>query len=304
MERVEVKVLHSEKRRAFGEAAMAWGVRALAATSIISVILIAGFIFGKALPAFAEIGVANLLFGTVWRPTDEPALYGIGAMIVGSLAVTVGAIVLSMPVGLAAAVGIMHFVPSRWQRLLRSFVLLLAGIPSIVYGFFGMMVMVPFVRDYGGGSGNGIVTAACLLALMVLPTVIAVSEASLAAVPETYYAGGRALGLSHERTVIGLLVPAARDGILAAGVLGIGRAVGETMAVIMVAGNQVHLPTSIWDGTRTLTANVVLEMGYAVDLHRDALVACGAVLFALILLVNAACLALRKRWGRKEVAMK
>lgn len=241
------------------------------------------------------IGLRDFLLGTSWRPTDAPPTYGIFPMIIGSMLVTLGAILMGGPVALAAAVCLSFFAPEKWRRLLRSLVLLLAGIPSIVYGFFGMVVMVPMVREYLGGNGNSVFTAALLLAIMILPTIISVSESALSTVPDRYYEGGRALGLTHERTVVGIMVPAASGGILASFVLGIGRAVGETMAVIMVAGNQAVIPSSLWEGTRTLTANVVLEMGYAADLHREALIATGAILFIMILLLNTLFLFLRER---------
>ena len=268
------------------EKLMSWTVHVMAAMSIICVFLIGLFIFAKGIPPMFTIGLRDFLLGTSWRPTDVPPTYGIFPMIIGSMLVTLGAILMGGPVALAAAVCLSFFAPEKWRRVLRSLVLLLAGIPSIVYGFFGMVVMVPMVREYLGGNGNSVFTAALLLAIMILPTIISVSESALSTVPDRYYEGGRALGLTHERTVVG---------ILASFVLGIGRAVGETMAVIMVAGNQAIIPSSLWDGTRTLTANVVLEMGYAADLHREALIATGAILFIMILLLNTLFLFLRER---------
>lgn len=273
-----------------------WLIRLMAMVSIVCVILIGFFIFFKGLPPIGEIGVKEFLFGHEWRPGDTPPSYGIFSMIIGSVLVTLGAIITGGPVGLAAAIYLAAFAPQRWRGGLRSLVLLLAGIPSIVYGFFGMVVMVPFVRAHFSGSGNSVFTAAILLGIMILPTIISVSESALTAVPERYYEAGRALGLTHERTVMGIMVPAANSGILASLVLGVGRAVGETMAVIMVAGNQAIIPKSIWDGTRTLTANIVLEMGYATDLHRDALISTGAILFILILALNSVFLYLREKW--------
>lgn len=277
------------------EKLMSWTVHVMAAMSIICVFLIGLFIFAKGIPPMFTIGLRDFLLGTSWRPTDVPPTYGIFPMIIGSMLVTLGAILMGGPVALAAAVCLSFFAPEKWRRVLRSLVLLLAGIPSIVYGFFGMVVMVPMVREYLGGNGNSVFTAALLLAIMILPTIISVSESALSTVPDRYYEGGRALGLTHERTVVGIMVPAASGGILASCVLGIGRAVGETMAVIMVAGNQAIIPSSLWDGTRTLTANVVLEMGYAADLHREALIATGAILFIMILLLNTLFLFLRER---------
>ncbi len=278
-----------------GEALMAWIIRLMAMVAIVSVALIGAFIFLKGIPPIFEIGLREFLLGREWRPGDVPPSYGIFSMLIGSVLVTVGAVLMGGPVGLAAAVYMSSFAPMKWRNSLSSLVLLLAGIPSIVYGFFGMVVLVPMVREYLGGNGNSVFTAALLLAIMILPTVISVSESSLSAVPERYYEAGRALGLTHERTVMGIIFPAASSGILASLVLGVGRAIGETMAVIMVAGNQAVIPESIWHGTRTLTANIVLEMGYAADLHRDALISTGAVLFILILALNSVFLYLRER---------
>lgn len=170
--------------------------------------------------------------------------------------------------------------------MLKPAIDLLAGIPSVVYGFFGLMVIVPFVRNVFGGNGSSILTASLLLGMMILPTIISVSETALNAVPQNYYEGSRALGATHERSVFLTMLPAAKSGIMAGIILGIGRAIGETMAVIMVAGNQARLPDSVLKGVRTLTANIVIEMGYATDLHRESLIATGVVLFVFILLIN------------------
>lgn len=275
---------------------MSYLVHIAALLSVCSVLLIGAFVFVQGVPPIGTIGIHEFFGGTEWRPGDEPPAYGIFPMIIGTLAVTLGALVMGGPIALGGAVCLAYFVPKSWQGFLRSMVLLLAGIPSIVYGFFGMVVLVPLVREYGSGTGNALFTAALLLGMMILPTILSVSEAALTAIPYRYYEAGRGLGLTHERTVMGVMVPAASGGILAAVVLGIGRAVGETMAVIMVAGNQAIIPTGIWDGVRTLTANIVLEMGYATDLHRDALVATGAVLFAIILIINSLFLYLRHKW--------
>lgn len=172
---------------------------------------------------------------------------------------------------------------------------LLAGIPSIVYGFFGLVVIVPLMQNLFGGSGKGMLTASVMLGIMILPTIINVSESALRAVPESYYEGSLALGATHERSVFSAVLPAARSGILAGVILGVGRAIGETMAVAMVAGNQPILPESILSGVRTLTANIVQEMGYATDLHREALIACGVVLFVFILIINLCFSALKRR---------
>lgn len=252
--------------------------------SILAVLLICMFLFANGIPAMHKIGLTDFLFGLKWKPGSE--LYGIFPMIVGSLYITAGAIILGVPVGLMTAVFLSRFCPEWLHKIIKPAVDLLAGIPSVVYGFFGLMVIVPFVRNVFGGNGSSILTASILLGIMILPTIISVSETSLNAVPQNYYEGSRALGATHERSVFMTVLPAAKSGIMAGIILGIGRAIGETMAVIMVAGNQARIPDSILKGVRTLTANIVIEMGYATDLHREALIATGVVLFVFILLIN------------------
>lgn len=207
-------------------------------------------------------------------------------MILGSLCVTFGAILLGVPVGILTAVFMSQFCPEKLRKILKPAVDLLAGIPSVVYGFFGLMVIVPLIRTIFGGSGTSMLSACIVLGIMILPTIINVSASALDAVPKSYYEGSLALGASHERSVFCAVVPAAKSGILAGVILGIGRAVGETMAVIMVAGNQPVIPNSIIKGVRTMTANIVLEMGYAADLHREALIATAVILFIFILIIN------------------
>ena len=244
------------------------------------------------LPAIQEIGWGNFLFGTVWRPANN--LFGIFPMIIGSLYVTAGALVTGVPIGILTAVFMAHFCPEKWYRPLKAAINLMAGIPSVVYGFFGLVVLVPFVRDNIGGFGMGVLTASVLLGLMILPTIISVSEAAIRAVPSSYYEGGLALGASHERSIFFAVLPAAKRGILAAVILGIGRAIGETMAVILVAGNQAILPTSLTSGVRTLTTNIVMEMGYSSGLHREALIGTAVVLFIFVLLINSSFSLLHK----------
>lgn len=255
-----------------------------ALVSIISVIMICVFLFANGIPAMSEIGIVKFLFGKTWAPGQN--IYGIFPMILGSIYVTAGAIIIGVPIGLLCAIFLTHFCPPRLYRILKPAVELLAGIPSIVYGFFGLMVIVPIIKNIFGGSGKGILTASILLGIMILPTIISVSETNIRAVPKSYYEGALALGDTHERAVFKAVVPAAKSGILAGIILGIGRAIGETMAVIMIAGNQPVIPESITSGVRTMTANIVLEMGYATDLHREALIATGVVLFVFILLIN------------------
>ena len=252
--------------------------------SILAVLLICLFLFANGIPAMHKIGLTNFMFGTKWKPGND--LYGIFPMIAGSLYVTAGAILAGVPVGLMTAIFLSKFCPKWLHKMLKPAIDLLAGIPSVVYGFFGLMVIVPFVRNVFGGNGSSILTASLLLGMMILPTIISVSETALNAVPQSYYEGSRALGATHERSVFLTMLPAAKSGIMAGIILGIGRAIGETMAVIMVAGNQARLPDSILKGVRTLTANIVIEMGYATDLHRESLIATGVVLFVFILLIN------------------
>ena len=261
--------------------------------SIAAVILICIFLFASGIPAIKEIGVFKFLLGTSWKPANN--LYGILPMIVGSLYVTAGALMIGVPIGILTAVFMARFAPKSIYVPLKAAVNLMAGIPSVVYGFFGLVVLVPFIREAFGGHGMSVLTASVLLGLMILPTVISVSETSIRAVPESYYEGGLALGASHERSVFFTVLPAAKSGIFAGVVLGIGRAVGETMAVMMVAGNQAVIPDSMLSGVRTLTANIVLEMGYSADLHREALIGTAVVLFVFILIINLSLARFKRR---------
>lgn len=255
-----------------------------ACISIVSVLLICIFLFSNGLAAIKEIGIIKFLFGEVWRPSSNE--FGILPMIVGSLYVTLGALVIGVPIGILTAVFMAYFCPNKLYKPLKAGINLMAGIPSVVYGFFGLVVLVPFVRDYIGGYGMGVLTAAILLGIMILPTIISVSETAIRAVPHHYYEGGLALGASHERSIFFVVLPAAKRGLLAAIILGLGRAVGETMAVIMVAGNQAILPKALTSGVRTLTTNIVMEMGYSTGLHREALIGTAVVLFIFVLIIN------------------
>lgn len=266
---------------------------ASACVSIIAVILICIFLFVSGVPAIKEIGFADFLLGMSWKPGQD--LYGIFPMIIASIYVTAGAVAVGVPIGIMCAVFLARYCPDRLYKILKPAVDLLAGIPSIVYGFFGLMVLVPFVQENTGGAGKSLLTASVLLGIMILPTIISVSESNIRAVPEQYYEGAVALGATRERSIFRTVLPAARMGILAGVVLGIGRAIGETMAVVMVCGNQAILPESITSGVRTLTANIVLEMGYASGLHRDALVATAVVLFVFILIINLSFSVLKRR---------
>lgn len=257
-----------------------------ACVSILAVVLICLFMFVNGIPAIAKIGVFDFLLGESWKPQDTNASYGILPMILGSIYVTGGAVLIGVPLGLLTAIFLSRFCPKKLYKIIKPMINLLAGVPSIVYGFFGMIVIVPFVRNFIGGDGNSILTASILLGIMILPTVVSLSETSLSAVPQSYYEGALALGATHERAVVSIIFPAAKSGIAAAVILGIGRAIGETMAVIMVAGNQARMPNGILKGVRTMTANIVTEMGYASGLHYDALIATGVVLFVFILIIN------------------
>lgn len=264
-----------------------------ACVSILAVLLICVFLFVSGVPALKEIGLTDFLFGMSWKPGQGS--YGIFPMIIGSVYVTAGAIITGVPTGLLCAVFMARYCPDKLYKILKPAIDLLAGIPSIVYGFFGLMVIVPLVQQNIGGSGKSLLTSSILLGIMILPTIISVSESNIRAVPEYYYEGSLALGATRERSIFKAVLPAAKMGILAGIILGVGRAIGETMAVVMVCGNQAIMPEGITSGVRTLTANIVLEMGYASGLHRDALIATAVVLFVFILIINLSFTALKRR---------
>lgn len=256
----------------------------IASVSIIAVFLICYYLFAEGIPAINKIGWKEFLLGTTWRPGNN--LFGIFPMILGSIYVTAGAIVIGVPIGVLMAIFMALFCPESMHKVLKPVVNLLAGIPSIIYGFFGLVVIVPFVREHFEGNGYSIFTASILLGIMILPTIISVSESAIRAVPKQYNEGALALGATSEISAFKVILPAAKSGVMAAIVLGIGRAIGETMAVMMIVGNQPRIPDSIFDGARTMTANIVMEMGYATDLHRGALIGTGVVLFIFILIIN------------------
>ena len=264
-----------------------------ACVSIFAVVLICVFLFANGIPAIGKIGVFKFLLGTKWKPGND--IYGILPMILGSLYVTAGAIIIGVPIGLLTAVFLAKFCPKGLYKILKPAPELMAGVPSVEYGFFGLVVLVPLVQNIFGVAGNTMLTASVLLGIMILPTIIGVSESAIRAVPDSYYEGSLALGASHERSVFFATLPAARSGILAGVVLGIGRDIGETMAVVMVAGNKARMPQGLLDGVRTMTANIVMEMGYATDLHREALIATAVVLFVFILMINVTFSLLRRK---------
>ena len=277
-----------------------------ACASVLAVALICIFLFANGVPAIKEIGFVKFITGTVWKPNNQ--VYGIFPMIIGSLYVTAGAILFGVPIGILTSVFMAEYCPKKIYKPLKAATELLAGIPSVVYGFFGMVVLVPAIRQLGrilkaagilknAGNGSSILTASLLLGMMILPTIIGVTESALRSVPRSYYEGSLALGATHERSIFRIMLPAAKSGVVAGIVLGIGRAIGETMAVIMVAGNQARLPDGIFKGIRTMTANIVIEMGYATDLHREALIATGVALFVFILIINFSVALLKRRSG-------
>lgn len=257
-----------------------------AAISIISIILIFYFIFEGGLPFILEEGLGSFVLGTSWRPRASNPQFGIFPMIVGSLVVTTGAVIIGVPIGVLTAVFMARFCPKPLYRWVKPAINLMAAIPSIVYGFFALQIFVPFIRNIVGGSGMNILTASLLLGIMILPTIIGLSEAAIRAVPDSFYQASVGLGATHERSVMSVVLPAAKSGILSSVILGIGRAIGETMAVILVTGNQPAIPTSLSSGVRTLTTNIVLEMSYASGRHREALIATAVVLFVFILIIN------------------
>ena len=279
-----------------------------ACASVLAVALICIFLFANGIPAMKEIGFLKFISGEKWRPNND--IYGVLPMIVGSIYVTAGAIIIGVPIGILTSVFMAMYCPKRIYKPLKAATELLAGIPSVVYGFFGLVVLVPWVRELGitlkqlgitrtSGDGNSMLTASILLGMMILPTIIGVTESAIRSVPPQYSEGALALGATHERSIFRVIIPAAKSGVIAGIVLGIGRAIGETMAVIMVAGNQARMPAGILKGIRTLTANIVMEMGYATDLHREALIATGVVLFVFILIINFSVALLNRRTERE-----
>lgn len=255
-----------------------------ACISILAVAVICIFIFAKGVPAIGKIGFTDFIFGTHWRPNSGE--FGIFPMIVASIYVTAGAIVIGVPIGILTAVFLACYCPKKIYKVIKPLINLLASIPSVVYGFFCLVVVVPIIQELTHTSGKGILTASILLGIMILPTIINTTESSIRAVPNMYFEGSLALGATKERSIFKTVIPAAKSGIMSGIILSIGRAIGETMAVVMVAGNQAIMPKSITSGVRTLTSNIVMEMAYATGLHREALIATAVVLFVFILIIN------------------
>lgn len=255
----------------------------VALSAILSLALITFFIFQQGIPLIFKAGPANF-FSTHWSPTRGD--FGILAMIVGSLMVTAGALIVGVPLGLACAIFLAEFAARPVQNVLKPVIELLAGIPSVVYGFIGIVVLVPLIRQLFGGAGFSVLAASLVLGIMILPTIVSISYDALVALPRTYRDGSLALGATRWQTIVMVLIPAARSGIIAAVILAMGRAMGETMAVIMIAGNALKIPHSVLDPVRTVTSTIALELGYSVGDHRAALFACGCVLFLLIIILN------------------
>ena len=281
------------KSKAWTEKVMQGVFFIAACTSVLAVALICIFLFANGIPAIRQIGFVKFMTGDIWRPGNE--LFGIFPMIIGSIYVTAGAIIFGVPIGILTSVFMAMYCPKKIYRPLKSGIELMAGVPSIVYGFFGLILIVPLIRQIFGGTGTSMLAACVLLGMMILPTIIGVTESAIRSVPESYYEGSLALGATKERSIFFVMLPAAKSGILAAVVLGIGRAIGETMAVVMVAGNQPRMPQGILKGVRTMTANIVTEMGYATGLHREALIATAVVLFIFILIINLSLSLLNRR---------
>jgi phosphate ABC transporter permease protein PstC len=272
---------------------MRWVVRALAFSALASLLLIAVFIVKEGVPFIARTGFRAFLFSSHWEPLA--GRFGIFPMIVASLWVTLGAMLVGAPLGIAGAIFLNEFLPKGVMRIIKPAIELLAGIPSVVYGFIGVVILAPLIRAHLGGPGLSILCASVILGIMILPTVISIASDSIGSVPNAYREGALALGATRWQSVHMVTLKAARSGILAGVILGMGRAIGETMAVIMVAGNAVKVPHSPLDSVRTLTANIALEMGYATGTHREALFATGIVLFVVIMALNAAAMAVMRK---------
>jgi phosphate transport system permease protein len=251
--------------------------------SIIVILLIISFILIEGLPAFNSYGFFNFLFGMDWAPGDGE--FGVFNMIIGSIYVTLLSLLMAVPLSLLCAIFMAEIAPNSIRKILKPVIETLSGIPSVVYGFFGLIVLVPLVRSYFGGTGFSLFTASLILTVMVLPTIITISQDSLRAVPHEYREASFGLGATNWQTIRHIVFPAALPGIITAIILGMGRAIGETLAVIMVAGNVVQIPGSIFDPVRPLTANIALEMGYATGLHYNALFGTAIVLFLIIMVL-------------------
>lgn len=255
-----------------------------ACISILSVIIISVYIFANGIPIFFKVGFKEIIFGTEWKPLEGK--FGLLPMIVASILVTLGSVAIGVIIGLMTAILLAEVAPERLSKVIRPAVELLAGIPSVVYGFFGLIVIVPIIDKKFGGGGNSLLAAIIILGIMILPTIVSIAETSIRSVPKEYKEGSLALGASHVQTIFKVIIPGAKSGIMAAIVLGMGRAIGETMAAILVIGNTPQVPHSLFDRVRTLTSNIAIEMSYAQGLHQEALFATGVVLFVFIMALN------------------
>jgi len=274
-----------------------WSSRAVLAfgiTSFVVLVVIAAFIFRESLPALQEVGLFKILFGTEWYPRYDK--FGILTMVVGSIAVTIVSLGIAIPLSLGAAVLLAEVAPQPVRKVVRPAVELLVGIPSVVFGLVGMVALAPFIADISGkGSGSSVLAASIVLAVMVLPTITSISEDAIRALPPTYKEGALALGATHWQTIWRVLVPSARRGIMAGAILGTGRAIGETMAMVMVIGNSPIFPTGLFSTARTLTGNIAVEIAAAVGIHQSVLYVTGLVLFVLVMIINSASLLAYKR---------
>ena len=288
MEDTNKKVLHKgNQRKAFTrEEVFKYFFLICSILSILFLLLICIFIFKDSLAFIGKVGVKNFVLNEAWTPMNVPASYGILPMIIGSLLITAMSCIAAVPVSIMVACYLAFDCPKNIYRILKPALNLMTGIPSIVYGFFALTVIVPINRSLFGGTGMNMLSAAILLLIMVLPTIISMAEASLRTVPQSFYQGSLSLGATHDETITRVMVPAAKSGIFAGIILGVGRAIGETMAVVLVAGNQTRLTLNPLKGIRTMTTNIVMEMAYAAGEHRQALIATAAVLFIFILLIN------------------
>lgn len=253
--------------------------------SILCVVIIIVFIFKTGAPAFFEIGMFDFIFGSEWNPSANA--FGILTMIVASILGTLGAVIVGALIGVFVAIFLAELSPKWLYKIIKPAIELLAGIPSVVYGFFGLMIIVPNIQKiFNAPDGHGLLAVIFILIIMILPTIVNISENAIRSVPREFKEGSLAIGASHIQTIFKVLIPSAKSGILSSIVLGTGRAIGETMAVILVAGCATRFPTSLTSSVRTLTANIALEMGYATGLHREALFATGIVLFLFIMIIN------------------
>lgn len=289
-----VAIARADRKKAIKETGMKCLFIIAATLFIIVVATVCIYLFILAVPTIAEIGFVEFLFGTEWIPSS--GLYGIGTMIVGTAYATAGALIVGVPIGLLTAVFMAFYCPAWLYRIIKPMTNILAGIPSIVYGYFGLKVIVPFVYSIAGeGTGMCLLTTALILGVMILPTVISITENSLRAVPKSYFEGAVALGATKERAIFRTVFPAAGSGVLTAIILALGRAFGETAAVVIICGNKSQFPTSLFDPFSTLSSLIANQLGYAEDLHREALIACAAVLFVFILIITVIVMFLRKK---------